>query len=130
MKLKTKYSAGMRDELERLLGCPVEVVEDREANYPCKMEYARNYGRDRHVVQKDYPDAVEDMKRYLAAAAVEGAGLSHEKLLSIYPEFVVTANRRLNLLFAMKSGEVCGKKLIDAYAPTPEEIAVVESSAK
>ena len=172
MKLKTKYAAGMRDELERLLGCPVEVVEDREAKYPCKMEYARNYGRDRHVVRvnparcvseypvfmmmlatklqlrktpdgefgvqqavssreeisrfeadvrcdrvgaalmarqgrnadgvinmlcgglctqcssqivellaadvvlKEYPDAVEDMKRYLAAAAVEGAALS------------------------------------------------------
>ena len=218
MKLKTKYAAGMRGELEGMLGCPVEVVEDREAKYPCKMEYARNYGRDRHVVRvnparcvseypvfmmmlatklqlrktadgelgvqqavssreeisrfeadvrcdrvgaalmmrqgrnadgvvnmlcgglctqcssqivellaadvvlKDYPDAVEDMKRYLAAAAVEGAGLSHEKLLAIYPEFVVTANRRLNLLFAMKSGEVCGKKLIDAYDPTPDEI--------
>lgn len=51
MKLKTKYAAGMRDELEGLLGCPVEVVEDREAKYPCKMEYARNYGRDRHVVR-------------------------------------------------------------------------------
>ena len=37
MKLKTKYAAGMRDELEALLGCPVEVVEDREAKYPCKM---------------------------------------------------------------------------------------------
>ena len=33
MKLKTKYAAGMRDELEGMLGCPVEVVEDREANY-------------------------------------------------------------------------------------------------
>ena len=51
MKLKTKYAAGMRDELEGLLGCPVEVVEDRDAKYPCKMEYARNYGRDRHVVR-------------------------------------------------------------------------------
>ena len=46
-----KYAAKMRDELEALLGCPVEVVEDREAKYPCKMEYARNYGRDRHVVR-------------------------------------------------------------------------------
>ena len=36
MKLKTKYAAGMRDELVRLLGCSVEVVEDREAKYPCK----------------------------------------------------------------------------------------------
>ena len=35
MKLKTKYAAGMRDELEGLLGCPVEVVEDRESKYPC-----------------------------------------------------------------------------------------------
>ena len=51
MKLKTKYAAGMRDELEGMLGCTVEVVEDREAKYPCKMEYARNYGRDRHVVR-------------------------------------------------------------------------------
>ena len=37
MKLRTKYAVGMRDELERLLGCPVEVVEDREAKYPRKM---------------------------------------------------------------------------------------------
>ena len=44
MKLKSKYAAGMRDELERLLGCQVEVVEDREAKYPCKMEYARTSG--------------------------------------------------------------------------------------
>ena len=51
MKLKMKYAAGMRDELEEVLGCPVGVVEDREAKYPCKMEYARNYGRDRHVVR-------------------------------------------------------------------------------
>ena len=36
-KLKTKYAAGMRDELEALLGCPVEVVEDREAKYPCAL---------------------------------------------------------------------------------------------
>ena len=51
MKLKTKYAARMRGELEGMLGCPVAVVEDREAKYPCKMEYARNYGRDRHVVR-------------------------------------------------------------------------------
>ena len=38
MKLKTKYAAVMRDEPEEVLGCPVEVVEDREAKYPCKME--------------------------------------------------------------------------------------------
>ena len=31
MKLKTKHAAGTRDELVRLLGCPVEVVADREA---------------------------------------------------------------------------------------------------
>ena len=30
MNLKTKYAAGMRDELEALLGCPVEVMEGRE----------------------------------------------------------------------------------------------------
>ena len=40
MKLKTKCAAVMRDEPEEVLGCPVEVVEDREAKYPCKMEYA------------------------------------------------------------------------------------------
>ena len=36
MKLKTKYAAGMRDELEDVLGCQVEVVEDLEAKYPSK----------------------------------------------------------------------------------------------
>ena len=55
MKLKTKYAAGMRDGLEGVLGCPVEVVEDREAKYPCKMEYARNYGRDQ--LEFAFPDA-------------------------------------------------------------------------
>ena len=38
MKLKMKYVAGMRDELEALLRCSVEVVEGRK--YPCKMDYA------------------------------------------------------------------------------------------
>ena len=37
MKLNTKYAAGMRYELERLLGCPVEVVEGRAAKYPCAL---------------------------------------------------------------------------------------------
>lgn len=37
MKLKTKYAAGMRDELEGMLGCSVEVVEDWEAKYLCKV---------------------------------------------------------------------------------------------
>ena len=37
MNLKTKYAAGIRDELEGVLGCPVEVVEDREAKYPCAL---------------------------------------------------------------------------------------------
>lgn len=47
----TNYVAKIKAELERLLGCPIEIVEDREVRYPSKMEYARNYGRDRHVVR-------------------------------------------------------------------------------
>lgn len=217
-KLTTGYVQKLLREMEGLLGCPIEVVEDRDSRYPAKIEWARNYGRERHVVRvnpttcangypifamllsaklqlqrmpdgaygvlqavsgreenerfagdfrndrvgaamiaqlgaradsivtmlqngvivqcsnqvlealmsdvvaKDYPEALDDMKAYLAKAAVEGAGKSYEELLAIYPEFVVTPNRLLNLFFAMKSGEVCGKKLIDAYKPTPEEI--------
>lgn len=212
------YVEKAKSELEKLLGCSVEVVEDRDSRYPAKIEWARNYGRERHVVRvnpticangypifsmllmaklqlqrmpdgaygilqpvssreesmrfagdfrndrigrvmiahlgasadsmiamlqngvivqccnqvlealmsdvvaKDYPEALDDMKAYLAKAAVEGAAKSHEEFLATYPEFVVTANRLLNLFFAMKCGEVCGKDLIGAYKPTLEEI--------
>ena len=45
------YVEKIKAELEELLGCPIEIVEDRDARYPSKMEYARNYGWDRHVVR-------------------------------------------------------------------------------
>lgn len=33
MKVKTKYAAGMRDELVRLLGCPVEAAMTGELGW-------------------------------------------------------------------------------------------------
>ena len=45
-----------------------------------------------------------------------------EELRRNYPAFLVSANRLMNLCYAMKCGEVCGEKLIDAYRPTPDEI--------
>ena len=71
MKLKTKYAAGMQEELEGLLGCPVEVVEDREAKYPCKMEYARNYGRDRHVVRVNPARCVSEYPVFMMMLATK-----------------------------------------------------------
>ena len=74
------------------------------------------------VVLRDYPEAVEDMKAYLRGQALVGAGATKEQLLGMFPRFIVTANRRMNIAFTMKVGEICGEKLIDAYKPTPEEI--------
>lgn len=34
-----------------LFGCPIEIVVDRVVRYPSRMEYARNYGQNRHVVR-------------------------------------------------------------------------------
>ena len=48
--------------------------------------------------------------------------MSYEELLRTYPTFLVDTNRILNLMFSMKCGEVCGKRLIDAYKPTSEEL--------
>ena len=74
------------------------------------------------VVLREYPEAVEDMKAYLAVSAVGGAAVPHEELLNTYPAFLVKTNRLLNLMFAMRCGEICGKRLIDAYKPTGAEI--------
>lgn len=74
------------------------------------------------VVLRDYPEAVEDMKAYLKGQALVGAGATKEQLLGAFPRFIVTANRRMNIAFTMKVGELCGEKLIDAYKLSPEEI--------
>lgn len=218
MTFNTDYLTKLKTEMETRLGCKIDVVEDRECGYPVKLEYARNYARDYHVLRvnparcvngyplfsillfsklqfeelpdgsvgvlqpatnaddnarfdadfkadpvgrqllanlgdkadstesmlfgglitqscsqvlemlaadvvlRDYPEAVEDMKQYLAEKAVEGAAVSYDELLGIYPRFVVDTNRILNLLFAMRCGEICGRKFVDAYNPTAEEI--------
>lgn len=216
--MTTSYLEKLKAEMEERLGCKIETVEDKDSSYPCKMEYARNYARDRHVLRvnparcvnaypiffvllntklqlqelangalgvlqpvsskeefdrfnadfksnpvgrtlidslgsgadpvvtkllaalitqscgqvfemlaadvvlRGYPDAVEDMRQYLAASAVEGAAIPYKELRQTYPAFIVKANRLLNLMFSMRCGEICGKKLIDAYNPTPDEI--------
>ena len=212
------YLAKLKAEMEDRLGCKIEIVEDADSRYPCKIEYARNYARQSHILRvnpqrclnaypiffvllntklqlresssgtvgvlqpvsfaeenarfhadfisdpkgkmlvvhmgtqadsvestlraslitqacnqvlemlaadvtlRDYPDAVEDMKQYLAAAAVEGASVSYKELLKTYPAFLVNCNRILNLVFSMKCGEVCGKKLVNVYNPSPDEV--------
>ena len=216
--MTTGYLEKLKTEMEERLGCKIEIVEDKDSSYPCKMEYARNYARDRHVLRvnptrcvnaypiffvllntklqlqkteegtwgvlqpassadehdrfnadfkndpvggkliaalgsgadpvvtklraalitqacnqvlemlaadvvlRDYPEAVEDMKQFLAASAVEGAAVPYKELRQTYPAFIVKANRLLNLMFSMRCGEICGKKLIDAYKPASDEI--------
>ena len=216
--MTTPYLEKLKAEMEERLGCGIEIVEDGDSCYPCKMEYARNYARNRHVLRvnlarcvnaypiffnllnmklqlqkteggawgilqpvsskeefdrfeadfksdpaggklfaalgsgvdavvsklraamitqacsqvfemlaadvvlRDYPEAIEDMKQYLAASAVEGAAVPYGELRKTYPAFIVKTNRLLNLMFSMRCGEICGKKLIDAYNPTPDEI--------
>ncbi len=216
--MATGYLTKIKAEMEERLGCKIVFVEDRDSSYPCKIEYARNYARQHHVLRvnparcinaypifflllntklqiqktdagglgllqpvsnadeharfnadfkadpvgrkliatlgsgadaivmklcaslitqacnqvlemlaadvvlRDYPDAVEDMKRYLASSAVEGAAVPYQELRQTYPAFIVKANRILNLMFAMRCGEICGKKLIDAYKPTSDDV--------
>ena len=212
------YVLKLKGEMENLLGCPIEIVEDENCSLPVKIEFAHNYARNSHVIRlnpnqcvncypvfaimlqtklqlkpneggydclqpastpeqcqsfadmfrsdkkgqellrkygptqfdglvenlrvglvtqatsqvmemlasdvvlRDYPDAVEDMKIYLKGQVLVGAGATKEQLLEMFPRFIVTANRRMNIAFTMKVGEICGEKLIDAYKPTPEEI--------
>ena len=212
------YLEKLKVEMEGRLGCKIEIIEDGDSGYPCKIEYARNYARDRHVLRvnparcinsypiffvllnmklqlqkaeegtwgilqpvssseeldhfnadfkidpvgrkliatlgsgvdsvvtklcaalitqacnqvlemlaadvvlRDYPEAVEDMKQFLSASAVEGAAVPYKELRQTYPAFIVKANRILNLMFSMRCGEICGKKLIDAYNPASDEI--------
>ena len=216
--MTAEYLTKLKTEMEGRLGCGIEVVEDSDSIYPCKMEYARNYARPHHVLRvnparcvnaypiffnllntklqlqetadgalgilqpvsskeeferfeadfksdpaggklfaalgsgvdgvvtklraamitqacsqvfemlaadvvlREYPEAVEDMKQYLAAAAVEGTAVPYDELRRTYPAFIVKTNRLLNLMFSMRCGEICGKKLIDAYKPTPDEL--------
>lgn len=39
-KLTTGYVQKLLLEMEGLLGCPIEVVEDRDSRYPAKIEWA------------------------------------------------------------------------------------------
>ena len=36
------YLTKLKDEMEGRLGCGIEVVEDGDSRYPCKLEYARD----------------------------------------------------------------------------------------
>ena len=48
------YVLKLKGELENLLGCPIEIVEDANSSLPVKMEYAHNYARDRHVIRANW----------------------------------------------------------------------------
>ena len=41
--MTAEYLTKLKAEMEERLGCGIEVVEDRDSSYPCKLEYARNY---------------------------------------------------------------------------------------
>ena len=49
--ITTGYLEKLKAEMEGRLGCGIEVVEDRDSSYPCKLEYARNYARPHHVLR-------------------------------------------------------------------------------
>lgn len=218
MQLITNYLKKLMADMELRLGCRIDLLEDRDSQFPAKIEFARNYARDFHVLRynpekcksgyplfgillqsfiqlkelpngslgltlaasgpeeerrfdadikadpvgrrllvahgtqadaiekmllggiiaqscnqilemlavdvviRDYPEAVPDMKVYLKSAALEGSLMSYAQLLEVYPRFIVDTNRILNLMFAMKCGEICKEKLIDAYKPTSDEV--------
>ena len=35
------YLTKLKAEMEERLGCGIEVMEERDSSYPCKLEYAR-----------------------------------------------------------------------------------------
>ena len=39
--MTAEYLPKLKVEMEGRLGCGIEVVEDQDSIYPCKMEYAR-----------------------------------------------------------------------------------------
>ena len=41
--MTAEYLTKLKAEMEGRLGCGIEVVEDGDSSYPCKLEYARNY---------------------------------------------------------------------------------------
>ena len=45
------YLTSMIAEMEQTLGCKIEIIEDKDLRYPCKLEYARNYARPNHVLR-------------------------------------------------------------------------------
>ena len=49
--MTTSYLERLKAEMEGRLCCKIEIVEDKDSSCPCKMEYARNYARDRHVLR-------------------------------------------------------------------------------
>ena len=49
--MKAEYLTKLKAEMEGRLGCGIEVVEDGDSRYPCKLEYARNYARPHHVLR-------------------------------------------------------------------------------
>ena len=49
--MKAAYLEKLVAEMESRLGCKIDVVEDVNSNYPSKIEYARNYARQSHVLR-------------------------------------------------------------------------------
>ena len=49
--MTTGYLTKLQAEMEDRLGCKVEVIEDKDSSYPCKIEYAQNYARQHHVLR-------------------------------------------------------------------------------
>ena len=38
--MTTPYLEKLKTEMEGRLGCKIEIVEDGDSSYPCKIEYA------------------------------------------------------------------------------------------
>ena len=55
--MTAEYLTKLKAEMEGRLGCGIEVVEDRDSIYPCKMEYARNYARMADTISRPCPTA-------------------------------------------------------------------------
>ena len=37
--MTARYLEKLKAEMEGRLGCKIEIVEDKDSSYPCKMEY-------------------------------------------------------------------------------------------
>jgi hypothetical protein len=105
-----EYLTEFKSKVERRLGTVIDFVEDRETQFPAKIEYARNYAREHHVVRYNpnkcknaYPlEAIKSLALEIAMLGTRGISPTSKYTLKGLP------NR----------GEILGSEVLAYYYVT------------